>query len=134
MEIISTTALISINGTLLAQVVSFLIFMLIINRIMVRPLQDQMAEREDHIEKIKLDIEGAEKEMEQFSVQIEERKSQVIAEALEITKELESSGNETANQLIASAREEITTLKEAADRDVDAKMTEAKKHIQDKIL
>ena len=39
MQIISNIALISINETLVVQLISFLIFLFIINRIMFRPLR-----------------------------------------------------------------------------------------------
>ncbi|OQY06422.1 MAG: hypothetical protein B6I22_05580 [Desulfobacteraceae bacterium 4572_123] len=64
MQIISNIALISINETLFIQLISFLIFLFIINRIMFRPLRRIIIERENHIEKINLDIIDAEKFME----------------------------------------------------------------------
>lgn len=130
MQIISTTALISINGTLIAQVVSFLIFLFIINRIMIRPLQNSMAERDNHIEKMKQDIVDADKNVENISMQLEERKSAVIAEALGITKELDQSGSKKADEIFVSARSEVAALKGKATKEVDAQLAEATKHLK----
>lgn len=130
MQIISTTALISINGTLIAQVVSFLIFLFIINRIMIRPLQNSMAERDKHIEKMKQDIVDADKDVENISMQLEERKSAVIAEALGITKELDQSGSKKADEIFVSARSEVAALKEKATKEVNAQLAEATKHLK----
>lgn len=130
MQIISTTALISINGTLIAQVLSFLIFLFIINRIMVRPLQNSMAERDNHIEKIKQDIADTNKDIERVSMQLEERKSAVIEEAFGITKELEQSGNKKADEIFVSTRNEVADLKEKAKEEIDAQIAEAKKHLK----
>jgi F-type H+-transporting ATPase subunit b len=130
MQIISTTALISINGTLIAQVVSFLIFLFIINRIMIRPLQNSMAERDNHIEQMKQDIVDADKDVENISMQLEERKSAVIAEALGITKELDQSGSKKADEIFVSARSEVAALKEKATKEVDAQLAEATKHLK----
>ena len=130
MQIISTTALISINGTLIAQVVSFLIFLFIINRIMIRPLQNSMAERDNHIEQMKQDIVDADKDVENISMQLEERKSAVIAEALRITKELDQSGSKKADEIFVSARSEVAALKEKATKEVDAQLAEATKHLK----
>ncbi len=130
MQIISTTALISINGTLIAQVVSFLIFLFIINRIMIRPLQNAMAERDNHLEKMKQDIVDADKDVENISMQLEERKSAVIAEALGITKELDQSGSKKADEIFVSARSEVAALKEKATKEVDAQLAEATKHLK----
>lgn len=130
MQIISTTALISINGTLIAQVVSFLIFLFVINRIMIRPLQNSMAERDNYIEKVKQDIVDADKDVENISMELEERKSAVIAEALGITKELDQSGSKKADEIFVSARSEVAALKEKATKEVDAQLAEATKHLK----
>jgi F-type H+-transporting ATPase subunit b len=131
MQIISTTALISINGTLIAQVVSFLIFLFIINRIMVRPLQNSMAERDNHIEKMKQDIVEADKDVERVSMQLEERKTAVIEEAFGITKELEQSGSMEADEIFVAANSEVTALKERAKKEVDAQLAEVTKHLKE---
>ena len=130
MEIISTTALISINGTLIAQLVSFLIFLFIVNRIMIRPLQESIAERSDHIEQIKQDIIDAEDDVERFAAEVEERKLAVRTEAFEIASTLEESGSKKADEIFASAKEEIEALRAKAEAEVDAKLAEARKHIQ----
>ena len=130
MQIISTTALISINGTLITQVVSFLIFLFIINRIMVRPLNNSMTTRDDHIEKIKMDIVDAEKEMKSATLQLEERRSAIRTEAFGIAKDLEESGSKKADAIFASAQEEIAILIEKANKEVDAQIVEARKHLK----
>ena len=53
MQIVSNVALISINETFLVQLISFLIFLFIINRVMIRPLRGVMREREEYVEKLK---------------------------------------------------------------------------------
>jgi len=52
MEIISNIALISINETVVVQMLSFLVFMFILNRIMIRPLRSSANDREIYIEKL----------------------------------------------------------------------------------
>lgn len=131
MQIISTTALISINGTLITQVVSFLIFLFIINRIMVRPLQNSMAARDNHIEKIEMDIVDAEKEMKSATLQLEERRSAIRTEAFGIAKDLEESGSKKADEMSASAQEEIAILIEKANKEVDAQIIEVRKHLKE---
>ena len=131
MQIISTTALISINGTLITQVVSFLIFLFIINRIMVRPLQNSMDTRDDHIDKIKIDIVDAEKEMKSATLQLEDRRSAIRTEAFGIAKDLEESGSKKADEIFASAQEEIAILVEKANKEVDAQIVEARKHLKE---
>jgi len=130
MEIISTTALISINGTLIAQLVSFLIFLFIVNRIMIRPLQNSMAQRSDHIEQIKQDIVDAEEDVKHLSAEVDERKLAVRTEAFEIANTLEESGSKKADEIFGSAKEEIEALRAEAEADINAKLAEARKHIK----
>lgn len=129
MEIVSTTALISINGTLIAQLASFLIFLFIINRLMIRPLQASMAARSSHVQKIQQDIVAAEADMKRFNAQLEKGKTTVITEAHEIARKLEESGNSEADAVFASTRKEIDALKEKAAKNIAAQIDEARKHI-----
>ena len=69
MEIISNIALISINETLIVQVVGFLVFLFVINRIMFRPLQSVMSDREIHIERVKRDIVEAQEDVASITSQ-----------------------------------------------------------------
>ena len=86
MQIISNIALISINETLIVQVISFLIFLFIINRVMFRPLRSVVAERQSHIEHIRQDIVAAGEKFESLTNQIEEQEATVKMEAF-IAKE-----------------------------------------------
>ena len=57
MEIIKTTALITINETLWVQLIFFLIFLFLINRVMFRPVRRNMADREVHFLSLRQDIQ-----------------------------------------------------------------------------
>ena len=56
MEIVSNIALISINETLIVQMVSFLIFMFVMNMVMFRPLNRVMKKRSEYMESLKQDM------------------------------------------------------------------------------
>ena len=130
MQIISNIALISINETLLVQLLSFLIFLFIINRMMFRPLQNVRSERTNYMDKIKMDTRDAAKELETLTDQLKAQESTVRTQALGLKQEIEASGSMQAAEIIASAREQIETLKETAELEVEAQISEARKHIQ----
>ena len=67
MHIISNIALITINETLFVQLISFLIFLFIINRIMFRPLQNTMSERESYIDQTNRDIADVTQELQSLT-------------------------------------------------------------------
>ena len=131
MQIISTTALISINETLLFQVISFLIFLFIINRVMFRPLQRAMGQRMDHIDRINQDIVDAEDEVEHLARQIKEERLAVQRDAQTFVKELEEAGAKQAEAIFASAKEEIDKLKDTTKTEIDLQISEARKRIKE---
>ena len=130
MQIISNIALLSINETLVIQVLSFLIFLFIINRIMFRPLRSTMDEREAYLKKINNEIADAKDELETIARRIEAHESAVKLEAFELNDKLEESGNQEATDIITSAREEIAGLRQNATRQIDYQISEARDHLE----
>jgi F-type H+-transporting ATPase subunit b len=129
MHIISNVALIGINETLILQVISFLIFLFIINRIMFRPLRRVMNERDTYIENIQKDIVAAESRFEDLTNQIQAQEKAVRNEAFEQRDSLEAAGSQQAAEILASTRKEVTALKEKAQKEVDAQISAARKHV-----
>jgi len=130
MHIISNIALITINETLIVQLLSFLIFLFIINRIMFRPLQNVMNERVSYMDKIKMDTVDTVKELEDLTKKLKKQESDVRAQAFELKRELEESGSAKSAEIFAATREEINAIKEKAEADVNVQISEAKKHLQ----
>jgi F-type H+-transporting ATPase subunit b len=130
MEIISNIALITINATLFHQLVAFLIFLFIINRIMFRPLRSVMAERDDVIEKIKLDTTNAGDTIERLCDELKEKESKVRKEALKVRHELEEKGKQESAEILKSTLQEIELLKDKNEANVNAQIMEARKALQ----
>ena len=130
MQIISTIALISINETLILQVISFLIFLFIINRIMFRPLRSVMNERETYITNIQKDIHDAENQFADLNKQIRKQEKAIRNEAFEQKEKLEAAGNRQAAEIFASVRKEINALKEKTRKEMDAQISAARQHVQ----
>ncbi len=130
MEIVSNIALISINETLIVQVISFLIFLFIINRIMFRPLRQVMDERKSHIDQIQLDIDNAHSEYEKLTDQIQAHENDVRNEASQQRLQLTAKGQQQATDIIASTREEINAMKIETEKEVDLQIATARKQVQ----
>jgi F-type H+-transporting ATPase subunit b len=130
MEIISTIGLITINETLIIQLISFLIFLFVINRVMFRPLRTVMSERDNYIQKLKIEIDGTEDELKTVFEQIKEQESAVKKEAGSLKEKLEAAGSLKAGEIFDAAREEIEEMKTTAEKEVDAMISEARKSIQ----
>jgi len=130
MEIISTIGLITINATLLHQLVAFLIFMFIMNRIMFRPLRSVMGERESFMEKIKVDTADAAKEFERLTDELSAREAKIRTEAHEVRQELEASGSREAADIFDATRQEVEALKEKTELEINTQISEARTHLQ----
>ncbi len=103
MQIVSNIALISINETMIVQVISFLIFMFVINRIMFQPLLKTRGDRDQYLNQIARDIVQAKEDVEQYTFELEERRNTIRSEAFEINKELEAVGNQEATGIVDAA-------------------------------
>jgi F-type H+-transporting ATPase subunit b len=130
MEIVSNIALVSINETVFVQLISFLIFLYIINRVMFRPLRDTMLKRDHHVKQIQDDITHQENQLQTLKSNIKERESRVRSEALEMRKKLEDSGSQEAAAIISTTRQEIEVLRKKSAQDVDSKLSEARKSLK----
>lgn len=130
MEIISNVALISINETLIAQLVSFLIFLYIINRIMFKPLLAVLNERNEHIDKMYREIAGAELELDNVKRMLSESEAAAKEEAFFIKSDLETTGSMKADEIYREARNKIEAMRDSARENAKAQLEEAKKSIQ----
>ena len=130
MQIISNIALISINETLVVQLISFLIFLFIINRIMFRPLRRVMIERENHVEKINLDIIDSGKSLDNVTDQIKQKKTAVRSEAFEVSEKIREQGMQKSAKMLSAVRAEINDLQSKARTEAEAQLTEARKKLE----
>jgi F-type H+-transporting ATPase subunit b len=130
MEIVSNIALISINATLFHQLIAFLVFLFIINRIMFRPLRSVMSERESFMEKIRLDTVDATKEFEHLTATLKAKESTVRSEAQDVRCAIEEQGGREAVEILESARQEISSIKTQVETAVDAQIAQARKKLR----
>ena len=129
MQIVSNIALLSINETLIVQLISFLIFLYVINRVMIRPLRETMDDRITHVEEMKQGIVDAESKYDEVLEQIRQRSATLRHEAFVVNEKLEEAGKQEALELITATREEIFKLKKQAVKDIDVQIQEAKQYI-----
>lgn len=129
MEIIATTALISINETLIVQLLSFLLFLYLMNRLMFKPLRATMEERRAHIENIQDEIEASKEEIVRFTRELDEKKATVRREAFSVTQELEQTGGQEAAKILDETRQETLSIRRSAEEEIQVELAEAKKQL-----
>ena len=130
MEIISNIALISINETLIVQVVGFLVFLFVINRIMFRPLRNVMSDREIHIERVKRDIIQAQKKVASITSQIQEQESAARQNAMALKDELEANGSQQAKEIFASVKKEIVATSQKVQQEIAVRIAEERQSLE----
>ena len=130
MEIISNIALISINETLIVQVVGFLVFLFVINRIMFRPLRNVMSDRDIHIERVKRDITQAQKEVASITSQIQKQDAATRKEALALKNDLEATGSQQAKEIFESVKKEIAADRKKVQQEIEVQIAEERKTVK----
>ena len=129
MEIIATNALISINETFLVQLVSFLIFLYIMNRIMFRPLLSTMHQRDEYIHRVREDIAAGRDNLDQLVKSLDDQRARVIKEADTAVRSLEAEGDQQASEMIEDARQRIVALRQENEAQVNLQMKQARQAI-----
>jgi len=130
MEIISNIALISINETLIVQVIGFLIFLFVINRIMFRPLRNVMSDRDIHIERVQRDIIQAQKEVASISSQIQAQEAATREEAMALKDDLESNGSQQAKEIFESVKKEIVAGSQKVQQEIAVRISEERQALE----
>ena len=129
-QIVSNIALISINATLVVQLISFLIFLFLINGILIQPLRRTMAERAGYLDRMKLDILETEKEMTRLLKELAAREKRVRNEALRATMEMESEGQQHASEIIKGVRKEMESLRSKTQQTVSEQLAAARQRLE----
>lgn len=129
MQIISNIALITINETMIIQLLSFLIFVFLLNRVMIRPLVNTMDERENFISTLQENTKAVEMKMQNLTEQIKSQEEAVREEAIALVKAAEESGKQEASEIFALVHKEISELKQKTQDDVNLQIEEARKHL-----
>jgi F-type H+-transporting ATPase subunit b len=129
-QIVSNIALISINATLVVQLISFLIFLFLINGILIQPLRRTMAERAGYLDRMRLDILETEKEMTRLLKELAAREKRVRKEALRATMEMESEGQHHASEIIKGVRKEMESLRSKTQQTVSEQLAAARQSLE----
>jgi F-type H+-transporting ATPase subunit b len=129
MEIINATALISINETFFFQLILFLVFLFLLNRVMIRPLINTMEQRKGHFADGKNDIDKAKSDLEQINQDLDRQRKQVLKEVDAVVKKLEDEADHSAAEVMESARSQITALRQETEKTVNRQVKEAREQL-----
>jgi F-type H+-transporting ATPase subunit b len=131
MEVIQTNALISINATFVVQLVSFLIFMVIMNRVMFQPLRKVMAQRQFRMRKLNEEIATAGEQLAAIETDLAEQKRLVLEETREVNLALEEAAGKQIAALFAETRAKTAEMRRSAEGRIDAQLQTARVQVVD---
>jgi F-type H+-transporting ATPase subunit b len=133
MEIISATALISINETLLAQLISFLIFLFVLNRVMIQPLIQIIDQRKGYLLDVKNDIQKASADLDKINKDLDQQRKDVLKNADGVVKKLEADANKNASAVMDAARSQISVLRQETEDKVAQEVKDARNQLAGEI-
>lgn len=129
MDIIQTTALITINDTLWFQLLSFLFFLFVINRVMFRPVTRTMAERADHLDEIRRDIQRTATEMDRLIAETAAEENRVREASRRECDALLSAGRAAAGKVLEEAKSEIGRIRKETEMRLSQDLADAREKI-----
>jgi F-type H+-transporting ATPase subunit b len=122
--------MISINATLVLQVVHFLVLLYILNRLMFKPILKLVNERTGYMEKSKTEMTEFESEAERLkqeyrSLEIEARKK-ASRENLEMKKD----GVAQVDAMIDESQEEVASIRRDSEAKIESEFEKARPSLQ----
>ena len=118
--------MISINATLILQIIHILILVFILNRILFRPIQGIIQRREDHLLNEKEDIHRLEEEAERLKNQFREQQTSARKDAALERGKLKEAGSGEAEEYIDASRKEAASIRAKADDDAETELKRTK--------
>jgi F-type H+-transporting ATPase subunit b len=129
MEVIQTNALISINATFVVQLISFLIFVAIMNRVMLRPLREVMAKRKFRMRKLQEEIGAAHKELADIEADLVEQNRAVREEAREVNLAVEAAAGKQIAELYTETRQKTADKRRSAEERISGQLQAAREQV-----
>jgi F-type H+-transporting ATPase subunit b len=107
-----------IDGTLIVQIVNFVVFIILLNIVFLKPVGAAIAKRRAYIDGLRRNVEAAELEIKTAQSRAEERRAAARREAeVEIVKARVAAQNEAAD-VVAGFQQRASTIVEQAHQEV----------------
>ncbi|WP_457569778.1 ATP synthase F0 subunit B [Desulfurobacterium sp.] len=125
--------IVSLNATVIVQMINFLVFMVIMDKVLFKPMITHLAKREEELNVLKIEAEELRKSAEKF---LQEYQA-VIAEAKEKAKELLNAAlreaKEERERIISQAQEEMQAKVEKAKAEIWASFEQEKEKLAERV-
>lgn len=123
--------MISINATLLVQLIHFLLLLFIMNRLMLQPLLKVIREREAYTVNTKSEIKEIEVKIGQLKEQFIAKENDARKDAARERTDILNVGLNEADGFVNKSREEVSVIRQQAEKEVEAEVTKTQPLLAD---
>jgi F-type H+-transporting ATPase subunit b len=123
--------LLSLDGTLVVQLVNFLVFLVVLNAIFLKPVGAAIAKRRAYIDGVSRDIEQYEADIKLLRTQAEERRAAARREADGEIAQARAQGQNEAATVGADFTTRAAQITEAAEAEVAREIAHAREGEQE---
>ena len=121
--------MINVNATIIHQIILFLVFIFILNRLLFRPIMKIISDRLQQIEDRKKQLANLKEETEELVNKCISLERDARKEAGENSSQLKREANEIAEKIFSDTRDEVSDIKAAAEKEMETKLKEAQKSL-----
>lgn len=121
--------MINVNATIIHQIILFLVFIFILNRLLFRPIMKIVSDRLQHIEDRKKQLANLKEETEELVNKCISLERDARKEAGENSSQLKREANEIAEKIFSDTRDEVSEIKAATVKEIETKLKEAHKSL-----
>ena len=123
--------MISINATLFLQILHFLILVFILDRLMFRPIMRVVKDRDKHIQNENEQLNNLKGETEELIARCLSLERNAKREASAESSNIKKEAIGVTERIFSDTREEVAAIRDEADREIESKLKEARKSLQD---
>jgi F-type H+-transporting ATPase subunit b len=118
--------MLSLDGTLVVQLINFIVFLAIVNVIFFRPVGIAIAKRRAYIDGLKADIEELHTDAKMIRARAEERRAAARREAAELMAKARGEASAEADRIVAEAQGRAVEIVKEAHVQVDNELVAAR--------
>lgn len=127
MDIVQNTALITVNPTLVFELISFLILVFLLHRLMLKPLRATMQKRENYVDQMEKDVMDGETRLQALEEQLTAKRKHFFSESSNLRKQLMEEANNAGAHIVAEARAQVTAELHVATKENQAAAEQIRK-------
>ncbi len=126
--------MISINATLVAQIILFLITLFFLNRLLIRPIMKVVQNRSQFFQETENEILALEQETEELKRRFSQLQTDARKDAFSKSDQLKQAGNIQANEYMDQSRNEASSIRGEGEARAETEKENQRSFLKDQAL